>query len=73
MQPDAEEIQPGWTVWASDGTELGRVMSVEGGTIHIKKNGLLGGELTVPLSAVTDVETGRVEVSMTKEEVAARR
>ncbi len=63
------EIQPGWTVCASDGEELGTVAGVEGGTIRIKKGGLLGGELTAPVSAVSEIENRRVELSMTKQEL----
>ena len=63
------EIQPGWSVYASDGEELGTVVGVEGNTIRIKKGGLLGGEMTAPMSAVAEVENRRVELSMTKQEV----
>ena len=64
------DIQPGWTVCASDGEELGTVSRVEGNTIHIKKGGLLGGELTAPVSAVSEIEERRVELSMTKQELS---
>ena len=63
------DVQPGWTVYASDGEELGTVTRVEGNTIHVKKGGLLGGEITVPVSAVSEIETHRVELSMTKKEL----
>jgi hypothetical protein len=66
-----EAIQPGWTVWASDGEELGTVVSVDPETIHVKKTGLLGGKLDVPRTAVDEVETGRVELSMTKKELSS--
>jgi len=70
MDVQVEMIQPGWTVFAADGQELGVVVSVEHGTLTIKKRGLLGmKEFHVPSKAVTDVETGRVELSMTKQEV----
>jgi hypothetical protein len=67
----AEGIQPGWTVWSSDGEELGTVVSVDSQTIHVKKSGLLGGKVDVPRTAVDEVEIGRVELSMTKDELAA--
>jgi hypothetical protein len=70
MEVQSELIQPGWTVFASDGEEVGTVSSFEGHTLAIRKSGLLGSkEFHVPQSAVRDVETGRVELSMTKEEV----
>lgn len=65
-------IQPGWSVWASDGEELGTVVSVDPETIHVKRGGLLGGQLDVPRSAVDEVETGRVELSLTKDELKSR-
>lgn len=65
-----EGIQPGWTVWASDGEELGKVVSLDPETIHVKQSGLRGGQLAVPRSAVDEVETGRVDLSMTKKELA---
>jgi hypothetical protein len=66
-----EGIQPGWSVWTIDGQELGTVVSVDAQTIHVKKGGLLGGQLDVPRSAVDEIETGRVELSVTKKELAA--
>ena len=69
----ASDIQPGWTVCASDGEELGTVSGVEGTNLRIKKGGLLGGELQAPVSAVSEIETGRVEVSMTKQELQSSR
>jgi hypothetical protein len=67
------DIQPGWSVCASDGEELGTVASVEGSTIRIKKGGLLGGALEAPVSAVSEIETGRVELSMTKQQLQSTR
>ena len=64
-----EAIQVGWTVWASDGEELGTIVSIDPQTITVKQGGLLGGKLAIPRSAVEEVETGRVELSMTKQEV----
>jgi len=62
-------IQPGWTVYTADGVELGNVVSVDAQTIHIKKSGFRGGQYDVPRTAVDEVETGRVELSMTKSEL----
>ena len=62
-------IQPGWTVWASDGEELGTIVSVDQETLHVKKGGLFGGQYDVPRSAVDEVETGRVELSIAKSEL----
>jgi hypothetical protein len=64
-------IQPGWTVWASDGEELGTVISLDPMVIVVKENGLLGGRIDVPRTAVEDVETGRVDLSLTKQEIKA--
>jgi hypothetical protein len=68
---DSEGIQSGWTVWTSDGQELGTVVGTDQTTIRVKKGGLLGKELQVPKSAVGEVETGRVELSITKSEAEA--
>jgi hypothetical protein len=65
-------IQPGWTVCASDGEELGTVTAVDPETIHVKKGGFMGGEFDIPRSAIDEVETGRVELSMTKSELKSR-
>jgi len=65
----AEEIQLGWTVWASDGKELGTVVSVDSKVIVVKEGGILGGKIEVPRTAIDEVETGRVELSMTKQEL----
>jgi hypothetical protein len=68
MDVQIESVQPGWTVVSADGEEVGTVARVEGGTIYVKKGGFLGGELAIPSSACRDIETGRVELSMTKKE-----
>lgn len=73
QQSDSELVQPGWDVWTSDGEMLGKVVQVEGDMLKIKKEGFLGGEVTVPKSAIREVEEGRVEVALTKAEVTARR
>jgi hypothetical protein len=68
-----ESIQPGWTVWTRDGEELGKVIATDETTIRVKKGGLLGGELSVPRSAVEETESGRVELSVTKDELSSTR
>ena len=71
---DAEApIQPGWTVWASDGKELGTVVSLDPQTIVVKESGFLGGKINVPRAAVDEIETGRVELSMTQADLKAQR
>jgi hypothetical protein len=66
---ERESIQPGWSVWASDGEELGAVIRVEPATIVVKKGGLISRELNVPRESVVEVETGRVEVGLTRSQI----
>jgi hypothetical protein len=74
MDVQTEMIQPGWAVFASDGDEVGKVVRLEAGTLVIKESGLLrSSEWHVPRSTVSDVETGRVELSLTKSEVHAHK
>ena len=73
MNVEIELVQPGWTVFTSEGQELGTVIRVESGTIRVKTRGLLGHEVLVPRSSVVEVETGRVELSITKKEAEANR
>jgi hypothetical protein len=63
------EIQPGWTVVDVNGEDVGTVVDAEGPEIKVKKSGLLGGELHIPRDAVTEVETGRVEINRAKGEL----
>ena len=65
-------IQPGWSVYTADGEALGTVVSVEPTTIHVKKGGLMGGQMDIPRDTVDEVETGRVELSVTKSELKTR-
>jgi uncharacterized protein DUF2171 len=67
---NTDAIQSGWSVWTSDGTEFGKVITVEPSAVRVKKNGLLGGEVTVPRSAIEEVETGRIDLNLTKDEVS---
>jgi hypothetical protein len=70
-QFDKEMIQTGWSVWTADGQELGTIIATDPTTIKVKKRGLLGGEVQVPRDKVDEVETGRVELVLTKDEVDA--
>ena len=71
MNLQVEEVQPGWTVYGSDGQEIGTVVSADTSGIRVKKGGIRSREITVPASNVADVETGRVELSITKREAEA--
>jgi hypothetical protein len=68
---DKEMIQTGWSVWTSDGQELGTIIATDPTSLRVKKRGLLGGEIQVSRDTVGDVETGRVELTMTKSEIEA--
>ena len=68
---DKEMIQTGWSVWTADGQELGTIIATDATSLRVKKRGLLGGEVRIPRDSVDDVETGRVELSMTKSEADA--
>ncbi len=68
---DKEMIQTGWSVWTADGQELGTIIATDATSLRVKKRGLLGGEVWIPRDSVDDVETGRVELSMTKSEADA--
>lgn len=70
MTLELEEIQPGWTVVDASGEELGSVVGVDADAIRIKKSGLMGGELRAPRDSVAEVETGRVELRLTKNELS---
>ena len=69
MSLQLDEIQPGWTVLAADGEELGDVVAVEHDVIRIKKGGLMSREVYAPRDVVAEVETGRVELRVTKNEL----
>jgi hypothetical protein len=70
---DREMVQPGWEVWTSDGELLGKVIQIDGQMLKVKKGGLTGGEVTVPRSSIREVEEGRVEVELTKQEATSGR
>jgi hypothetical protein len=64
-----EEIQPGWRVIDVNGEELGTVISVDSETISIQRLGLMGGVWHAPTAAVREIETGRIELSLRKDEL----
>jgi len=70
MSMDVEEIQPGWHVVDANGEDIGTVTQAEGTDITVKKTGFLGGEVHVPREAVTEIETGRVEINRAKSDLA---
>ena len=65
----ANEIQPGWRVIDATGEELGTVISVDRESISIQRRGLLGGVWHAPSESVREVETGRVELALRKDEL----
>jgi hypothetical protein len=69
---ESEGIQSGWTVWTSDGQELGTVIGTDQTMIRVKKGGLMSKEIQIPRSAVGEVETGRVELNLTKDEAESQ-
>ncbi len=68
VDPKLDEIQPGWKVVGSDGREVGTVVGTAADGVRVKTGGL-GGERLVPADAVDEVETGRVDISLTKDEL----
>jgi len=70
MTLQLDEIQPGWSVVAADGEDLGTVVGVDHDVIRIKKRGLMGGEVYAPRDSVAEVETGRVELWLAKEQLS---
>ena len=70
---DREMVQPGWEVWTSDGELLGKVIQIDGPVLKVKKGGLIGGEVFVPRDSIREVEEGRVEVVLTKQEATTGR
>jgi hypothetical protein len=66
-------IQPGWEVVDSEGESLGQVTRLEGDEVIVKKSSLLGGEYRFQRSSVEDVETGRVALAMSRQQLEASR
>jgi hypothetical protein len=68
-------IRPGWKVYASDGTEVGQVDEVSGDDNADIFDGLaiatsaLGKPKYVPAERVTTITEGRVNLSLTSEEI----
>ena len=69
MSMEVEEIQPGWHVVDANGEDIGTVTQAEGSEITVKKSGFLGGEVHVPIDAVAEIETGRVEINRAKSDL----
>ena len=70
MDTQTELIQPGWSVYAADGKEVGTVVGLDGEILRIKHHWLFGDrEWKVPRRTVTSVETGRVDLSLSEREV----
>lgn len=69
MELDTDLIQPGWRVVDANGDDIGTVVEAEGAEIMVKKSGLLGGQVRIPRDAVTEIETGRVEINRAKSDL----
>ena len=70
-------IEPGWTVVARDGTEVGKVEEIVGDTGKDIFNGLsistglLGNPKYVPAERVRGITEGRVELDLSADDVEA--
>ncbi|MEP7378180.1 MAG: DUF2171 domain-containing protein [Chloroflexota bacterium] len=64
-----EEIQPGWRVFDASGEELGTVIGIDPDVIRIQRVGVMGGVWRAPLDSVREIETGRIELGLTKEDL----
>jgi hypothetical protein len=70
-------IRPGWKVYASDGTEVGEVDEVTGDDGADIFDGIavatsaLGQPKYVPSERITSITEGRIDLSLTREEVEA--
>ncbi|HWH24946.1 MAG TPA: DUF2171 domain-containing protein [Candidatus Limnocylindria bacterium] len=63
-------IQPGWEVTDSDGESLGQVIALEGDVLVVGSGGLLGGdEYRIQRTSVEAAESGRVIVSVSREQL----
>ena len=69
MSFERESIQPGWKVVDANGEDIGTVLEAEGHELTIKKGGLLGGQVHVPIESIAEVETGRVEINRAKSDL----
>ena len=69
MDTSVNLAQPGWTVIDADGADVGTVIENDGTEIKVKTGGLMSKVLTVPLTNVGDVETGRVELTVAKKDL----
>jgi len=61
---DVLAIQPGSTVRASDGTDVGTVVSVQPDAITVKRKRLLGGTMRIPRSLIKEADEGLVELQV---------
>jgi hypothetical protein len=69
MTLEADGIQAGWKVVDANGEDVGTVIEADGPEMTVKKGGLFGGEVHVPMEAVAEVETGRVEIDRAKSDL----
>jgi len=69
MDVDIREIQPGWEVFGAAGEKVGDVVSVDSNAVHVKTAGLFSKHLYVPPAAIEEVESHRVELTVTKDEL----
>lgn len=70
MSLQLDEIQPGWRVFDAAGEELGTVIGMDPDVIRIQRKGLMGGTWRAPRESVGEVETGRVELRLTKQDLS---
>jgi hypothetical protein len=69
MTYETDEIQPGWKVVDANGEDVGTVIKADGPELTVKKDGFFGGQIHVPIEAVAEIETGRVEIDRAKSDL----
>lgn len=69
---DRTQIDPGWVVYAADGSDLGTVEEVGQDYILVRKGMVFVHDLFIPISAIERIEQGVVYLLLSKTDVETR-
>ncbi len=67
--PDMSSVQKGWEVYDSSGDKIGEVHEVGTNYLMTQKGFIFHKDVYIPASAVGRIEDGRVDLTMTKDEI----
>jgi uncharacterized protein (TIGR02271 family) len=69
MTQDIQRIQPGWSVYGSDGAKIGEISDLGPNYVLVSKGLLFPKDIYIPSSAITAIRADYIELNVSKDQI----